>query len=135
MEPSDFKTFMDVLLNRMETQELQLSQTNKLLGQVVQGLLSFQQQQSQFNQHVLGWFERQEQFNARQEQFNERQEQFNARQEQFNERQDQFNILFLDEFRDLKHDIRVLRDVTLKQYDERIQRLEDFMNGFMRKAG
>jgi chromosome segregation ATPase len=84
-------------------------------------------EQQRFNQ-------RQEESNQHQEDFNKRQEEFNKRQEEFNKRQDEFNIIFLEEIRGMKNDIRTLRDITLKQYDERIQRLEDFMNGFMRKA-
>ena len=78
---------------------------------------------------------------ALQQSFQKGQEGFNERQEKFNERQDQFNIIFLDEVRDIKHEVRdlrkditIIKDVTLKQYDERLKRLEDFMDGFMRKA-
>lgn len=142
MEPNNFQTFMDALLTQMERQEAQAAVANQALLDLVgevrnlrQDGQQFQQQQSLFNQRLLEWTDRQEKFNERQEQFNER-------QEKFNERQDQFNIIFLDEVRDIKLDVRELRheitavkDVTLKQYDERIKRLEDFMDGFMRKAG
>ena len=67
---------------------------------------------------------------------------FQKSQEKFNERQDQFNIIFLDEIRDIKHDVRdvkkeinTLLTLTIKQHDERLKKLEDFMDGFMRKAG
>ena len=80
----------------------------------------FQQQQSLFNQRLLEW--------------TDRQEKFNERQEKFNERQDQFNIIFLDEIRDMKRDIKELTEVVLKQHEGRLKRLEDFMDGFLRKA-
>ncbi|WP_157887144.1 hypothetical protein [Hymenobacter sp. PAMC 26628] len=149
MDPSSFQIFMDALLNRMEQQEARAATTNELLLQVVQEQRharqdnqKFQQQQSVFNQRLLEWTDRQEKFNERQEKFNERQEKFNERQEKFNERQDQFNIIFLDEIRDIKADVRGLKqevrtllDVTIKQHDERLKRLEEFMDGFLRKAG
>ncbi len=135
MDPNNFQIFMEALLNRMEQQEARAATTNELLLQVVQEQRStrqdnqkFQQQQSVFNQRLLDW--------------TDRQEAFNERQEKFNERQDQFNIIFLDEIRDIKADVRGLKqevrtllDVTIKQHDERLKRLEDFMDGFLRKAG
>ncbi len=142
MDPNNFQVFMEALLNRMEQQEARAATTNELLLQVVQEQRSarqdnqkFQQQQSLFNQRLLDWTDRQEQFNERQEKFNERQEQFNERQEKFNERQDQFNIIFLDELRDMKKEIKTLADVVLKQHETRLKRLEDFMDGVLRKAG
>ena len=72
----------------------------------------------------------------------DRQKGFNARQEKLNERQAPLNVISLDEAWDMKFDIRELRkeittvkDVVLKPYDERPKRSEDFMDGFMRKAG
>ena len=141
MDPNNFQVFMEALLNRMEQQEQRAATTNDLLLQLVDEVRhtrrdgqQFQQQQSLFNQRLLDWTDRQEKFNERQEKFNER-------QEKFNERQDQYNIIFLDEIREIKHDVRdlrkdisVLKDVTLKQHDERLKRLEDFMDNFMRKA-
>ncbi len=142
MDPNNFQIFMDALLNRMEQQEAQAATTNEILLQVVQEQRSarqdnqkFQQQQSVFNQRLLEWTDRQEKFNERQEKFNERQEKFNERQEKSNERQDQFNIIFLDEIRGMKKDIKELADVVLKQHETRLKRLEDFMDGFLRKAG
>ncbi|TPG64375.1 hypothetical protein EAH73_14420 [Hymenobacter nivis] len=128
MDPSNFQIFMDALLNRTEQQEARAATTNELLLQVVQEQRSarqdnqkFQQQQSVFNQRLLEW--------------TDRQEKFNERQEKFNERQDQFNIIFLDEIRGMKKDIKELSDVVLKQHETRLKRLEDFMDGFLRKAG
>ena len=126
---------MQALLNRLERQEAQVTTTNQVLVELVgevrnlrQDGQQFQQQQSRFNQLILDW--------------TDRQEASNKRQEQFNERQDQFNIIFLDEIRDIKLDVRelrkdltILKDVTLKQYDDRLKKLEDFMDNFMRKAG
>ena len=132
---------MQALLNRLERQEAQVTTTNQVLvelvgevrnlrqdGQQFQQQQKFQQQQSRFNQLILDW--------------TDRQEAFNKRQEQFNERQDQFNTIFLDEIRDIKLDVRelrkdltILKDVTLKQYDDRLKKPEDFMDNFMRKAG
>ena len=86
------------------------------------------QQQSLFNQRLLDWTERQETSNDRQEKFNDR-------QEKFNDRQDQFNIIFLDEIRGMKKDIKELTEVVLKQHEGRLKRLKDFMDGFLRKAG
>lgn len=128
MDPNNFQIFMDALLNRMEQQEAQAATTNEILLQVVQEQRNarqdnqkFQQQQSVFNQRLLEW--------------TDRQEKFNERQEKFNERQDQFNIIFLDEIRGMKKDIKELTDVVLKQHETRLKRLEDFMDGFLRKAG
>ena len=126
---------MQALLNRLERQEAQVTTTNQVLVELVgevrnlrQDGQQFQQQQSRFNQLILDW--------------TDRQEAFNKRQEQFNERQDQFNTIFLDEIRDIKLDVRelrkdltILKDVTLKQYDDRLKKPEDFMDNFMRKAG
>ena len=135
MEPTNFQYFMDALLTRMERQEAQATVANQALLDLVgevrhlrQDGQQFQQQQSLFNQRLLDWTDRQEKFNERQEKFNER-------QEKFNERQDQFNIIFLDEIRGMKKDIRDLTEVVLKQHEGRLKRLEDFMDGLMRKAG
>ena len=127
MEPGNFQTFMEALLHRMEQQDAQAATTNNLLVQLVdevrntrQDSQRFQQQQSLFNQRLLEW--------------TDRQEKFNERQEKFNERQDQFNIIFLDEIREMKKDIKELTEVVLKQHEGRLKRLEDFMDGFLRKA-
>ena len=127
MEPGNFQTFMEVLLQRMEQQDRQAATTNNLLLQLVDEVRStrqdsqrFQQQQSLFNQRLLEW--------------TDRQEKFNERQEKSNERQDQFNIIFLDEIREMKKDIKELTEVVLKQHESRLKRLEDFMDGFLRKA-
>ncbi|MDO7875140.1 hypothetical protein Q5H93_10390 [Hymenobacter sp. ASUV-10] len=97
-------------------------------------------QQRIINQLELIYTE-QQRFNRRQENFNQRQEEFNQRQEGFNQRQDDFNIIFLEELRELKGDVREirrdikdLRDVVLTQHEERLRRLEDFMNGFKNAA-
>ena len=120
MEPGNFQTFMEALLNRMERQDAQAATTNSLLLQLVdevrntrQDSQRFQQQQSLFNQRLLEWKDR---------------------QEKFNERQDQFNSMFLDEIRDMKRDIKELTEVVLKQHEGRPKCLEDFMDGFLRKA-
>ena len=128
MDPSNFQTFMEALLSRMERQEAQAAVANQaLLGSVgeVRSLRrdgqQFQQQQDLFNQRLLDW--------------TDRQEKFNDRQEKFNDRQDQFNIIFLDEIRGMKKDIKELTEVVLKQHEARLKRPEDFMDGFLRKAG
>lgn len=127
-DQGEFQQLIQVLTTRMDRQEKQQEVTNDLL------LRMLTQQESMF---AL-----QQNFQRKQEGFNERQEGFNERQEKFNERQDQFNIIFLDEIRDIKADVRGLKqevrtllDVTIKQHDERLKRLEDFMDGFLRKAG
>ena len=120
-DSNEFQQLIQVLTTRMDRQEKQQDVTNDLL------LRMLTQQEAMFQL---------------QQNFHKGQEGFNKRQEGFNERQDQFNIIFLDEIRDIKHEVRDLRkeittikDVILKQYDERLKRLEDFMDGFMRKAG
>ena len=70
-----------------------------------------------------------------QQRFNTLQLKFNDRQEKFNDRQDQFNIIFLDEIRGLKKDVKLLIEVVMQRHEERLKRLEDFMDGFMRQAG
>ena len=107
MEPGNFQTFMEAPLHRMEQQDAQAATTNNLLLQLVdevrntrQDSQRFQQQQSLFDQRLLEW--------------TDRQEKFNERQEKFNERQDQFNIIFLDETREMKKDIKELTEVVLK---------------------
>ena len=128
MDPNNFQTLTEALLNRLERQEMQVTTTSEVLVKLVSEVRNlrqdgqqFQQQQSRFNQLPLDGTDR---------------------QETFNERQDQSNIIFLDEIRDIKLDVRelkkdiaVLKDVTLKQYDDRLKKLEDFMDNFMRKAG
>lgn len=128
MDPSNFQTFMEALLSRMERQEAQAAVANQALLDLVGEVRSlrrdgqqFQQQQGLFNQRLLDW--------------TDRQEKFNDRQEKFNDRQDQFNIIFLDEIRGMKKDIKELTEVVLKQHEARLKRLEDFMDGFLRKAG
>jgi|GEM_PF-5546388 len=127
MDPRNFQTFMEALLDPMERQEVQAATTNDLLLQLVGEVRStrhdsqqFQQQQSLFNQRVLEW--------------TDRQEKFNDRQEKFNEHQDQFNIICLDEIRGMKKDIKELTEVVLKQHEGRLKRLEDFMDGLTRQA-
>ena len=117
----DMQQLIQMLATRMDRQEEQQNTTNDLL------LRMLQQQEAMFQL---------------QQSFQRSQEGFNGRLEKANERQDQFNIIFLDEIRDIKHDVRdlkkdigILKDVTLKQHDERLKRLEDFMDGFLRKAG
>lgn len=63
------------------------------------------------------------------------------KQAQWNERQDQFNIIFLDELRDLKREVRqrdfdakTEGDKMYKELKDRLGRLEDFMNDQLRKA-
>ena len=115
-ESNDFQQLIKVLTVRMDRQEKQQEVTNDLL------LRMLNQQEAIFQlQHS----------------FQKSQEGFNERQEKFTERQDQSNIIFLDEIRDIKHEVRdlrqeitVIKDVKLKQYDEHPKRLE----GFMRKA-
>lgn len=128
MDPSNFQTFMEALLSRMERQEAQAAVANQALLDLVGEVRSlrrdgqqFQQQQGLFNQRLLDW--------------TDRQEKFDDRQEKFNDRQDQFNIIFLDEIRGMKKDIKELTEVVLKQHEARLKRLEDFMDGFLRKAG
>ena len=126
-EPNDFQNLMQLLVerldrqdNRLDRQEAQQQTTNELL------LRLLQQQEAMFGLH--------QNFQKSQEGFNERQEKFNERQEKFNARQDQFNITFLDEIRGMNQGINELTDVVLKQHEGRLKRLEDFMNGFLRKA-
>ncbi|MDQ2794615.1 MAG: hypothetical protein M3Y12_11520 [Bacteroidota bacterium] len=120
-ESSELQQLIQVLTVRMDRQEEQQEVTNDLL------LRMLTQQEAMF--------QLQQSFQKSQEGFNARQEKFNERQEKSNERQDQFNIIFLDEIRGMKKDIKELTDVVLKQHEGRLKRLEDFMDGFLRKAG
>ena len=127
-EQNDLQTLIQMLADRMDRQDTRLDRqeaqqqtTNDLL------LRLLQQQEAMFGLH--------QNFQRHQEGFNERQEKFNERQEKFNERQDQFNIIFLDEIRGMKKDIKELTEVVLKQHEARLKRPEDFMDGFLRKAG
>ncbi len=128
----------EVLAHQVRQTDLLVAQAAKtdtvveVFGQVQQKLINqlelIYAEQQRFNQ-------KQEGVNQRQEGFNERQEKFNERQEKFNERQDQFNIIFLDELRGVKKELKTLVDVVLTRHEERLKRLEDFMDGFLRKAG
>ena len=69
----------------------------------------------------------QQQVNRDQRTFNERQEQFNARQERFNERQEETDAILLSELREIKADLRELKNVVLTDHEERLRRLEEFM--------
>lgn len=71
--------------------------------------------------------------NRVQEEYAKKQEEYARRQEEFAKRQDEFNVVFLEEIRHIKQDARVYHaqtTLTMQQYDERLKRLEDFMNGF-----
>ena len=131
---SEIQQLVQVLTVRMDRQEQQQEVTNDLLLRMLNQQQAMFELQQHFQQSQEGFNERQEKFNERQEKFNERQEGFNTRQEKANERQDQFNIIFLDEIRGIKKDIRDLTEVVLKQHEGRLKRLEDFMDGLMRKA-
>ena len=120
-DQSDLQTLIQMLADRMDRQdnhldrqEAQQQTTNDLL------LRLLQQQEAMFSLHQT---------------FQRHQEGFNSRQEKFNERQDQFNIIFLDEIRGIKKDIKELTEVVLKQHEGRLKRLEDFMDGLLRNAG
>ncbi|WP_310398006.1 hypothetical protein [Hymenobacter sp.] len=133
-DSNDVQQLIQVLTGRLDRQEKQQEVTNDLLLRMLTQQEAMFQLQQNFQRSQQG-------FNERQEQFNERQEKFNERQEKFNERQDQYSIIFLDEIHDIKHDVRelkkdigILKDVTLKQHDERLKKLEDFMDGLLRKA-
>jgi hypothetical protein len=80
-DSSEFQQLLQVLTVRMDRQEQQQEVTNDLL------LRMLTQQEAMF--HL--------------------QQSFHKSQEDFNERQDQFNIIFLDEIRDIKHEVRDLR--------------------------
>ena len=120
-EQSDIQTLIQMLAGpmdrqdvRLDRQEAQQQTTNDLL------LRLLQQQEAMFGLH---------------QNFQKHQEGFNERQEKFNERQDQFNTIFLDEIRGMKKDTKEFTDVVLKQHEGHLKRLEDFMDGFLRKAG
>lgn len=127
-DPNEFQQLIQVLTTRMDRQEKQQEVTNDLL------LRMLTQQESMFALQQ-NFQRKQEGFNERQEESNKRQEEFNKRQEKSNERQDQFNIIFLEEIRDMKKEIKTLAEVVLKQHETRLKRLEDFMDGVLRKAG
>ncbi|OGX84869.1 hypothetical protein [Hymenobacter coccineus] len=119
-DSNEMQQLTQVLITRMDRQEKQQEVANDLL------LRMLTQQESMF---AL-----QQNAQRNQEGFNERQEKFNERQEKFNERQDQFNIIFLDEIRGIKRDIKELTDVVLKQHETRLKRPEDFMDSVLRTA-
>ncbi len=134
-EQSDFQALMQMLADRLDRQDTRQERQEARLERQ-------EARQQTANELLLRLVNQQEAMFGLHQNFQKSQEGFNARQEKSNERQDQFNIIFLDEVRDIKLDVRELRkeittvkDVVLKQYDERLKRLEDFMDGFMRKAG
>ncbi len=127
-EANNIDQLVQILTVRLDRQEKQQETTNDLLLRLVN------QQEALFNLQQ-SFQKSQEKFNERQEGFNQRQEKFNERQEKANERQDQFNIIFLDEIRGMKKDIKDLTEVVLKQHEGRLKRLEDFMDDLMRKSG
>lgn len=87
-DSNDFQELIQVLTVRMDRQAKQQEVTNDLLLQMLT------QQEAMFQlQHSS----------------QKGQEGFNERQEKFNGRQDQYNIIFPDEIRDIKHEVRDLR--------------------------
>ena len=80
-DSNDFQQLIQVLTVRMDRQEKQQEVTNDLLLRML----------------------------AQQEAVFQLQQSFQKGQGGFNERQDQFNIIFLDEIRDIKHEVRDLR--------------------------
>ncbi|WP_375436730.1 hypothetical protein [uncultured Hymenobacter sp.] len=62
-----------------------------------------------------------------QQQVNKQQQGFNERQEQFNERQEETDAILLSELREIKTDLRELKNVVLTDHEERLRRLEEFM--------
>jgi len=120
-EQSDFQSSIQMLADRMdrqdtrlEHQEVQQQTTNDLL------LRMLNQQEALVNLH---------------QNFQKSQEALSNCPEKADERQDQFNIIFLDEIRGMKKDVKKLTDAVLKQHKGRPKRLEDFMDGLMRQAG
>ena len=120
-EQSDFQSLMQMLAERLDRQDTHLERQEA--------------QQQTANNPLLRLPNQQEAMFSLHQNFQKNQEGFNVRQEKFNERQDQFNIIFLDEIRGMKKDIKELTEVVLKQHEGRLKRLEDFMDGFLRKAG
>jgi hypothetical protein len=118
----------DLLLEKIDKTDAAVDAFGQVQVKLINQLELIYDEQQRFN-------ELQKKFNERQEKFNERQEKFNDRQEKANERQDQFNIIFLDEIRGLKKDVKMLIEVVMQRHEERLKRLEDFMDGFLRKAG
>ena len=152
----DITRLAELLISRQDQQQQQLDLLTKNSTNTIELLVGHQQQidllvekitktdsvveifgqiQSQLINQLELIYTEQQRFNQKQESFNERQEKFNERQEKFNERQDQFNIIFLDEIRGMKKELKMLVEVVMTRHEERLKRLEDFMDGFMRKAG
>ena len=127
-EQSDFQSLMQMLADRLDRQDTRLERQETRQERQ-------EAQQQTTNDLLLRLLNQQEAAFGLHQNFQKNQEGFNTRQEKFNERQDQFNIIFLDEIRGMKKDIKELTDVVLKQHEGRLKRLEDFMDGFLRKAG
>ena len=127
-EQSDFQSLMQMLADRLDRQDTRLERQETRQERQ-------EAQQQTTNDLLLRLLNQQEAMFGLHQNFQKNQEGFNTRQEKFNERQDQFNIIFLDEIRGMKKDIKELTDVVLKQHEGRLKRLEDFMDGFLRKAG
>ena len=134
-EQNDFQSLIQMLAERLDRQDARSERQDARLERQDARLERQEAQQQTTNDLLLRLVNQQEAMFALHQNFQKN-------QEKFNERQDQFNIIFLDEIRDIKLDVRelkrditILKDVTLKQHDERLKRLEDFMDNFMRKAG
>ncbi len=157
-DSSDFARLAELLISRQDQQQQQLDRLTVLeerQAEVNQRLDAGLQEARQTNRRlesslaktdeVLATFgqvqlrmleelEKLTGFARRQEKFNERQEKLNAQMLKFMERQDQFNIIFLDEIREMRKDLRALSEVVMTQHEGRLKRLEDFMDGLRNAA-
>lgn len=157
-ENADFIRLTEMLLSRQDQQQQQLdrlaavaeaqTETNRQLAETDRrlevSLAKTDEILSTFGQvqiRILSELEKltteQVRANRVQAEFAERQDEFAKRLDEHTKRQDEFNIHFLEEIRHIKQDARAYyaqTAFTLQQYDERLRRLEDFMNGFQSAA-
>lgn len=110
--------------------ELSLAKTDKVL-------LTFGQIQSRMLDELEKLRAEQVRANRVQEEYARRQAEYAQRQVEFAQRQDEFNVHSLEGIRHIKQDSRGAKDetrTTVEQHEERLRRLEDFMNGLQNAA-
>lgn len=127
-EQSDFQSLVQMLADRMDRQDTRFERQEAWQERQ-------EAQQQTTNDSLLRLLNQQEAMFGLHQNFQKSQEGLNARQEKSNDRQDHFNTIFLDEIRGMKKDIKELTEVVLKQHEGLLQRREDFMEVFLRKAG
>lgn len=150
-ENADFIRLTEMLLSRQDQQQQQLdrlaavaeaqTETNRQLAETDRrlevSLAKTDEILSTFGQVQIRILNELEKLTTEQVRANRVQAEFAKRLDEHTKRQDEFNIHFLEEIRHIKQDARAYyaqTALTLQQYDERLRRLEDFMNGFQSAA-